>query len=410
MANTTFSNVATGQTFNTWRNTYNNVVSELNTGVLRISSVATGNLTINGAVSIDRCLILSDITQLSNTSISGDTTNRLENRNGRLFFNNKEIGLLGRATKFPVFGYAVAGYDVGIEYSDIQTLRFSTGLMLSSFSAVYQRGNAVGFSDGDTAGYAYGGYQTGSGFIPFGEKITFSTGTSTSVVNIDLSQSKGSSAGLSDGETYGYVLGGTTGARVATTDRFNFSTQSIAAHTPANLSTVRLGMASVSDGVTYGYVMGGSTISGASTVYVATTDRITYGTAIVAAYTPGNLSQGREGSTGVSDSITYGYVLGGSTSSTIEVVTADRITFSTGATAASTPANLGSARTRLGGLSDGRAYAYLIAGYSSTQGLVIPDTDRLSYGTGVSLAGDISYGWGPSLVCQGIASVSESAC
>jgi uncharacterized membrane protein YdcZ (DUF606 family) len=101
---------------------------------------------------------------------------------------------------------------------------------------------------------------------------------------------------VSDGNTYGYFAGGTTGAVVATSDRINFSTGTTAAFTAANLSQARSGLIGVSDGFEYGYFAGGTT--GAS---VTTADRVTFSTGTTAAFTAANLSQARELLAGVSD-------------------------------------------------------------------------------------------------------------
>jgi hypothetical protein len=100
-------------------------------------------------------------------------------------------------------------------------------------------------------------------------------------------------------------------------------------------------------GAVYGYAMGG--YSGG---YSATTDRITFSTSVTAASTVSNLSQGRQGPTGVSDGAVYGYAMGGHNGST-QVATTDRITFSTSVTAASTVSNLSEARYGVAGVSDG---------------------------------------------------------
>ena len=98
---------------------------------------------------------------------------------------------------------------------------------------------------------------------------------------------------------------------------------------------------------TYGYFAGGYT-----TAVVATADRITFSTGTTAAFTAANLSQARERAAGLSDGSTYGYFAGGRITTGTAVATADRITFSTGTTAAFTAANLSQARGAHAGLSD----------------------------------------------------------
>ena len=163
----------------------------------------------------------------------------------------------------------------------------------------------------------------------------------------NLSQARSWLAGLSDGATYGYFAGGTTGDYVATADRITFSTGATAANTASNLSQARTGPTGLSDGMTstYGYFAGGYTDA-----VVATADRVTFSTGATAANTASNLSQARYNLAGLSDGATYGYFAGGYTSAV--VTTADRITFSTGVAAANTASDLSQARAYPAGLSD----------------------------------------------------------
>ena len=146
---------------------------------------------------------------------------------------------------------------------------------------------------------------------------------------------------------YGYFAGGNTGANVLTADRIEFSTGTTSAYTAANLSVARDGLGGLSDKTTYGYFQGGY-----STTWTNVADRITFSTSTTAAFTAANLSQARSGPATSSDGSTYGYLGGGETSSGSMVATTDRITFSTGTTAAFTAANLPQARFDLAGLSD----------------------------------------------------------
>ena len=139
---------------------------------------------------------------------------------------------------------------------------------------------------------------------------------------------------------YGYAMGGSTGATayVVTADRITFSTGATAAYTAANLSQARTLLAGCSDTVVYGYALGG--YSGA---YVATTDRVTFATSTTVAWTAANVSLTRDYFQGLSDGAVYGYALGGW--SGVAVTTTDRITFSTSSTAAYTAGNVSSARS-----------------------------------------------------------------
>ena len=145
----------------------------------------------------------------------------------------------------------------------------------------------------------------------------------------------------------------------------------------------------------YGYALGG--YSGA---YVATADRITFSTSATAASTVSNLSQARAYPAGMSDCAVYGYTLGG-VDGTIRS-TADRTTFSTGATAASTVSNVSQARYVLSGFSDGAVYGYAMGGYT---GAAVATADRITFSTSVTAASTISNlsaaRWGPITISDG---------
>jgi hypothetical protein len=143
-------------------------------------------------------------------------------------------------------------------------------------------------------------------------------------------------------------MGGTSGANVTTTDRITFSTSVTAASTVSNLSQARVFTDGISDNRIYGYAMGGNT--GA---YVTTADRITFSTSVTAASTVSNLIENRQAGASTSDGVLYGYVFGGFTGGGTIVVNAERITFSTSVTAASTVSNLSQARAVMPGVSDG---------------------------------------------------------
>jgi len=275
------------------------------------------------------------------------------------------------------YGYFVGGSDGVIA----DRITFSTGVTsantVSNLSLA--RGKLAGLSDGSTYGYFAGG-MTGSSGPPYNtvDRITFSTGATAA--HAALSQARYFLTGLSDGSTYGYFAGGSTGNVVATADRVTFSTSAIAANAVSNLSAARYVLTGLSDGSTYGYFAGGVISSGAK---VNTADRITFSTGVTAANAVSNLSVAKYGTAGLSDGSTYGYFAGGVTgSSNIIVNTADRITFSTGATAANTVSNLSQVGYGLAGLSDGSTY-----GYFSGYGVF---TDRITFSTGATAANTVS--------------------
>lgn len=182
------------------------------------------------------------------------------------------------------------------------------------------------------------------------------------------------------GGVYGYFAGGNTGAVVATADRITFSTGTTASFTAANVSQARQALSAISDKANYGYFLGGST---GANILQTTADRITFSTGTTAAFTAANLPVQKFFSASLSDGFSYGYYAGGFTSTVSLSATADRITFSTGTTAAFTAANLSSARSAPGSVSDGINYGYFAGGDAS------PDTtttDRITFSTGTTAA------------------------
>lgn len=133
----------------------------------------------------------------------------------------------------------------------------------------------------------------------------------------------------------------------------------------------------------YGYSFGGN--SGA---IVATADRITFSTGTTAASTVSNLSGIRYGGAGVSDTTVYGYTMGGWSGAT--VATTDRVFFATSATAASTISNLSGVRYSSSGVSDGAIYGYAMGGDSTGSSAFVTTTDRITFTTSITIASTVS--------------------
>src|SRR5262249_58724949 len=114
-----------------------------------------------------------------------------------------------------------------------------------------------------------------------------------------------------------------------------------------------------------GYAMGGNTTS---TATVVTADKLDFSNDSTSAKTTANLSQPRSQLYGVSERVTKGYVAGGFTTATpvVAVVTADKLTFSGDSTAAQTTASLSTARKASVGISEGTTKGYLGGGYSGS--------------------------------------------
>jgi hypothetical protein len=289
--------------------------------------------------------------------------------------------------KLAEYGY-FAGGSTGIgSVATADRIAFSTGTT-AAFTAANLSGvrSYIGsLSDKTTYGYFAGGATNagGSNYLATADRITFSTGTTAAFTAANLSQARFSIGASSDGSAYGYFAGGFTGANVTTADRITFSTSTTAAFTSANLSEAKRDFASLSDGSTYGYFSGGIT-----TAVVTTADRITFSTGTTAAFTAANLSQARRSVSGLSDGSTYGYFAGGFTTSLSGPVnTTDRITFSTGTTAAFTAANLSTAKRSVASSSDGFTYGYFSGGATTAfEGAALATADRITFSTGTTAA------------------------
>jgi uncharacterized membrane protein YdcZ (DUF606 family) len=283
----------------------------------------------------------------------------------------------------PEYGYFAGGENVSqIKVATADRITFSTGTT-AAFTAAnlsQAREELAGLSDKIEYGYFAGG--TTGAVVATADRITFSTGTTAAFTAANLPEARRGLASSSDGSTYGYFAGGVTSVVVATADRITFSTGTTAAFTAANLPSGKMYFAGISDGSTYGYFAGGI-----NTSFVRTnlSDRITFSTGTTAAFTAANLSQAKDSFAGLSDGSTYGYFAGGITNGPVFVNTADRITFSTGTAAAFTAANLSQAKNRLASSSDGSTYGYFAGGQTGSQ-VKVATADRITFSTGTTAA------------------------
>ena len=129
----------------------------------------------------------------------------------------------------------------------------------------------------------------------------------------------------------------------------------------------------------YGYQLGGYTVA-----YLATADRITFSTGAYAASTISNLSEARFTGSGSSDASVYGYTNGGYNGSAV-VTTCDRTTFATSVTSAYSAGALAAARYDHFSVSDGSVYGYVLGGYNSGFTL-LSSAERRAFSTGVTAA------------------------
>jgi hypothetical protein len=288
------------------------------------------------------------------------------------------------------YGYFAGGYSSGAT-SVIDRIVFATGITAASSSALSGvRYGLAKASVSDSVQYGYFAGGNNGARTAIADRMVLSTGTTAANTVSNLSTVRQFLGGVSGrtptGTTYGYFVGGDSGAVVATADRITFSTGVTAANTVSNLSQARTYPCGLGDSFANGYFAGG--VSGGST-YVATTDKLVFSTGVTSANTASNLSAGRSNPASISNGTTFGYWLGGTTTGTAFVATTDRITFSTGVTAANTVSNLSVARDALAGVSDGATYGYAAGGHTaaSTPGA---NADRIVFSTGVTAANTVS--------------------
>jgi hypothetical protein len=290
------------------------------------------------------------LTYVTDTTIAQTTANLSQAR-------QLLAGCSGEGTK----GYFAGGSIVAT--ADKLTYSTDTTVAQTSADLSQARSSLAGISEGTTKGYFTGG-TTGAGIsVITADKLSYSNDTTNAQTSANLSQARQNLAGCSGNSTKGYFAGGQNdgGSPLATADKLSYSNDTTNAQTSSNLSQARFGLAGISEGTTKGYFVGGST----GGFQVATADKITYLTDTTAAQTSANLSQARWALAGVSEGSTKGYFAGGNTDigGTSYVATADKLTYSTDTTAAQTSANLSQARDALAGV--GNEYGAFVFGNNS---------------------------------------------
>jgi hypothetical protein len=283
-----------------------------------------------------------------------------------------------------VYGYISGGTTDGggTKVATTDKLTYATDVTAAQTASNLPetRANSLGLSDTNIYGYSLGG-DTGA-YTNTGIRFTLSTAAyaANTASNLTANKTFISPTGLSDKQNSGYILGGYTGAYVATGDKMTFSTSTTAASTVSNLSTIGGFVHNIYGGTTYGYSVGGYRTGAVSAV----ADRITFTTSATAANTASNLSIAKYAGGVVSDQSTYGYICGGYTATSSGFYAAtDRMTFSTGACAANTVSNISVARGQLATVS-GTTAGYIMGGLTNNARSAI--TDKLVFSTGVTAA------------------------
>jgi hypothetical protein len=268
----------------------------------------------------------------------------------------------------------------------------TSGLWAVPYSQLVSGGIIAGYFDNNSinnnafqyiqsygnAGYFAGGL-TGT-VVTTADKLTYSNDTTAAQTSANLSQERYDLAGCSGEGTKGYFAGGQTSTIVGTADKLTYSTAAAAAQASANLTQARYALAGISERSTKGYFAGGSSTG---SVVVTTADKLTYSSDATAAQTTANLSQARFYLAGVSGNSTKGYFAGGLTGSTYQS-TADKLTYANDITTAQTTANLSQARSYLAGCSGDSTKGYFAGGY--TGAVALATADKLTYSTDTTSA------------------------
>lgn len=184
----------------------------------------------------------------------------------------------------------------------------------------------------------------------------------------------------------GYCCAGNSSSTVSATtvDKLTFSNDTTVAVSGTNLSQGRSQLAALSERSTKAYFAGGL-VSGGGIVKSKVADKLTFASDTSAATTSADLSSTRSGSSGMNGDTTKGYWAGGSTGGVFNaVVTGEKLTFSSDATSAVSSANLSLARLNMQSGSNGSSKGFWFCGQSSSGG--INNVDKITVSTDTTTA------------------------
>jgi hypothetical protein len=292
-------------------------------------------------------------------------------------------------------GYFAGGFTATSPTNRTDKLTFSTDTTVSATTANLSvaRRHASGVSEGETKGYLAGGDSTSSnttGIVTTADKVTFSSDTTAAQTSANLSSARYYAAGLTEGSTKGYFIGGVTDENtipiiiVKTADKITFSSDTTAAQTSADLPEKYGSHAACAwAGSTKGYYFGGYSLDtlGFTLLVISDARKYTFSTDSQSAQSSANLSVARIGMGACSEGSTKCYAAGGDSGAI--VATADKTIFSTDTTTAATTANLTTARYFLAGTSDGGSKGFFCGGNSGTYTSI---ADKLVFSTDATTA------------------------
>ena len=233
------------------------------------------------------------------------------------------------------YGYTIGGAGVADSTLSFRmTYATDVGALDATSDFPVNIMSAGTMNDGSTYSYTAGGYSDAR--ITASYRLTHAAGTWATHTDADIAVAKNNMLGccLSDGATYGYAVGGHTGAVVDTGERLTYSSGTMAVHTDADFATGSArNLTAAHNGPLAGYqTCGGSPL-------VDTTDKITFATGVSSTSTDMDAVDGnRNNPDGIGDNATYGYMTGGwQVPYTTET---ERMTYATEAYALHTDADL----------------------------------------------------------------------
>lgn len=345
--------------------------------VAAITSGATGSVRVAGVMT-GFTLTAGQVQYVSATAGAITATEPTNSRIVGIAVSATDLLINNRGANTSIIGTATKGYSTYATYSEIMAVSTETFASNTNIIEPYIQSACV--SEGLSKAYLCGATSYGVDT----NKVTFATDSSAACTTANLVLGRQQSAGLNANTSKGYILGGLTAASAytATAEKITYSSDSTASQTTANLSQARApgSIRGVTAYDSKGYVQGGNT--GA---HVVTADKVTFSTDSTAASTSANLTAGRSVIQTTSEGTSKGYVMGGNTGDC--VVTAEKVTFSSDTAAACTTANCSIARGWGAAFSTGNSYGYTFGGYSSTSGYPYNTvTDRITFSTDTNAA------------------------
>ena len=220
-----------------------------------------------------------------------------------------------------------------------------------------------GFGSGVSAGAvgAGGWHCGGSGSDQVTDRTVFSTSINAAVTTANLLNGHRAHGALSNAVTAGYIIGSDEPAAYDS-EKLTYATEVTTTQTSANVSQERrMGGAGVTNN-TNGYWCGGYHDAGGN---VVTGDKLVFSTETLAAEASANLPSAKRNHGCCSYPSTHGYFLGGYTTARINLT--DKLVYSTDTTAAQTSVNLTLSVNSPRGISDQSTYGYVLGGQSDAQ-------------------------------------------